>query len=167
MGYARFEEGPDRIGYLINMLQCTLIGEDRLERSGLDMYFLQQDGDTFKATLAFQPYLYLVMASTEFEKEIRAALERKFEGLLSSLELVELEDLEMHNHLAGHKRRLLKLSFRSSSEMMTVRQQLRPIVEVNAAKQAKGESLEVSVRLRCFRNAVDTSPPCSLPPFTR
>jgi DNA polymerase epsilon subunit 1 len=66
------------------MLPCSLVGEDQLERSALDLYLLQQDGSTFKATIAFEPYFYIVMAShtTEREREVVSVLEQKFEGLV-------------------------------------------------------------------------------------
>jgi hypothetical protein len=48
-----------RTGYLMNMLPTTHTGEDKVERSALDMYFLQQDGGTFKATLIHEPYFYI------------------------------------------------------------------------------------------------------------
>lgn len=145
-GYERYDSGPPRIGYLFNILPCTLNGEDRLSRSALDLYFLQQDGDTFKATVEFEPYFYVVLASHATERELISALERKFEGLVSKISAVDREDLEMPNHLAGHKRRLILLTFRSSEELMKVRSQLRPIVEKNAMAMARGDDLEVRKR---------------------
>jgi DNA polymerase epsilon subunit 1 len=145
-GYARLEEGRPRDAYLVNFLPATLVGEDRLERSCIDCYFLQEDGETFKATVAYEPYFYVALASHRLEREVIAALERKFEGLVSSLTVVTMEDLEMPNHLAGHKRRLLKLSFRAVNELMRVRNQLRPVIEKNQATAARGENLEVSER---------------------
>ena len=48
-----------RTWYLINMLPTTHTGDDKVDRSALDMYFLQQDGNTFKATLIHEPYFYI------------------------------------------------------------------------------------------------------------
>jgi DNA polymerase epsilon subunit 1 len=143
-GYVRLESGPPRVGYLFNAQPAALVGEeDRLEHSAMDLYFLQQDGDTFKATVAYEPYFYLLLASHTAEREVVAALERRFEGLASSVSIVERDDLEMPNHLAGHKRRLVMLTFRSVNELQRVRNQLRPIVEKNGAALLRGESLEV------------------------
>lgn len=48
------------MGYLVNMLPTVMVGEgDAVERAGLDMYFLQQDGNTFKATILHEPYFYI------------------------------------------------------------------------------------------------------------
>ena len=46
--YPRFEEGPPRVGWLLDMSPTTVPDEEGKERSGLDLYFLQQDGETFK-----------------------------------------------------------------------------------------------------------------------
>lgn len=50
--YPRFEEGPPRVGWLLDMSPTTVPDEEGKERSGLDLYFLQQDGDTFKVRRA-------------------------------------------------------------------------------------------------------------------
>ncbi len=65
-GFARLtredeESSEPRVGYLMNMLPTTIVGEDAVERAALDMYFLQQNGATFKATLVHQPYFYLAV----------------------------------------------------------------------------------------------------------
>ena len=62
-GFARIEPVDGlaiaRVGYLVNMLPTVMVGDDGVERSALDMYFLQQDGNTFKATVQHEPYFYL------------------------------------------------------------------------------------------------------------
>lgn len=66
-GFARLEKTGDedvaRIGYLVNMLPTIMKCEDGVERAALDMYFLQQDGNTFKATVRHEPYFYLGVRS--------------------------------------------------------------------------------------------------------
>jgi DNA polymerase elongation subunit (family B) len=155
-GYSRIVSSEigttPRIGYLFNMLPCSLVGEDQLERSALDLYLLQQDGSTFKATIAFEPYFYIVMAShtSEREREVVSVLERKFEGLVSSapingergVSIVEREDLEMPNHLAGHKRRLVKMRFRAQTDLMKVRRELTKTIESNLVLVNRGVNLE-------------------------
>lgn len=141
MGYERVESGEDRVGYLFNMLPTTISCDDRHERSAIDMYFIQQDGETFKATMLYEPYFYVALAAISedadsFTREVISILERRYEGLINSIKLVEKEDLEMLNHLSGRRREYLKLSFRSVGELMTVRSQLRPIIEKNHARAA-------------------------------
>lgn len=50
--YERYKEGPPRLGWMFNMLPTSLPDPSGNERSGLDMYFLEQDGGTFKATVS-------------------------------------------------------------------------------------------------------------------
>jgi hypothetical protein len=40
--YPRYEEGPARLGWLLDLSATTVPNEDGKERSGLDLYFLQQ-----------------------------------------------------------------------------------------------------------------------------
>lgn len=49
--YDRYSEGPPRLGWIFNMLPTSLPDAAGNEMSGLDMYFLEQDGGTFKATV--------------------------------------------------------------------------------------------------------------------
>ena len=129
-GYETFSEGAARVGYLTNMLPTSIANEDRVERSALDLYFLQQDGGTFKAQLVYEPYFYVVCGA-KWVKEVSALLEKKFEGLVAGLSTAEMEDLDLPNHLSGIQRTLLKLQFRSVQELMEVRNQLQPIVAAN------------------------------------
>ena len=52
--YPRFKEAPPRVGWLLDMSATTVPDEEGKERSGLDLYFLQQDGDTFKVRTIVQ-----------------------------------------------------------------------------------------------------------------
>lgn len=72
-GFPAFVTGDSRIGYLCNMLPATVVDSDRIERSALDMYFLQQDGATFKATIIHQPYFYVSVVD-EYVKEVSEIL---------------------------------------------------------------------------------------------
>lgn len=49
--YDRYSEGPPRLGWIFNMLPTSIPDASGNEKSGLDMYFLEQDGGTFKATV--------------------------------------------------------------------------------------------------------------------
>lgn len=135
MGFARLEGGGERIGYLCNMLPTTLTGEDKHDVSCLDLYFLQQDGETFKASIAHQPYFYVAVAlhAAHRTREVITTLERRYEGLIASITAVEKEDLEMLNHLSGRRREYLQLRFRNTSEASAVKSQLKPIIDRNAA----------------------------------
>lgn len=40
--YKRFEEGPEKIGWMLDMTATTIPDDSGVERSGLDVYFLEQ-----------------------------------------------------------------------------------------------------------------------------
>lgn len=135
MGFARIEEGGERIGYLFNMLPTTLTREDKNDIACLDLYFLQQDGATFKASIAHEPYFYVAVApgAAARNREVISALERAFEGLIASIATVEKEDLEMLNHLSGRRREYLCLRFRAVAELSAVKAALKPLIDRNIA----------------------------------
>ena len=51
MGFARYDSGKRRVGWLCNM-HSTSVEDDNIPggRAGVDYYFLEEDGSTFKAT---------------------------------------------------------------------------------------------------------------------
>lgn len=112
------------------MLPTTVAGEDLVEKAALDVYFLCQDGSTFKGSVVHAPYFY-VSANKKWTKEVLSLLERRFEGLLASAEAVEKEDLDLPNHLSGLKATYIKLSFRTVSDLMEVRREIRTVVQDN------------------------------------
>lgn len=42
LSYSRYQDGPARLGWLLDMNATTQVDEENRERSGLDLYFLQQ-----------------------------------------------------------------------------------------------------------------------------
>ena len=60
MGFSKYESGASRLGWMVNM-QGTLVkdGEWRGGRSAIDFYFLEEDGQYFKATIKYSPYFYV------------------------------------------------------------------------------------------------------------
>jgi DNA polymerase epsilon subunit 1 len=108
-----------------------------------------QDGETFKASLAYEPYFYVGVSLSALSRarEVTAALERKFEGLIAGISTVEKEDLEMLNHLSGRRREYLQLRFRSVGELSTVKGQLKPLIERAQAAMRAGDGMgeEVSI----------------------
>ncbi len=55
----RYNEGPPKVGWLFNILPVTLPDFGGSECSAIDLYFLEEDGGTFKAALFYQPYIYV------------------------------------------------------------------------------------------------------------
>ena len=95
MGFMRYESGKQKVGWLCNM-HSTTIQDDNIPggRAGVDFYFLEETGDTFKATVEYEPY-FLVAVRNGREAEVEEWIRRKFEGLLKGFRRVEKEDLQM------------------------------------------------------------------------
>jgi DNA polymerase epsilon subunit 1 len=95
MGFARFESGRKREGWLYNMHSTTLPDENIPGgRAGVDYYFIEEDGGTFKATLEYDPY-FLIAIKKGRDQEVDEWCRRAFEGIVKNIKKVEREDLRM------------------------------------------------------------------------
>lgn len=131
MGFPRYESGKKKVGWLCNMHSTTVEDENVPGgRAGVDYYFIGEDGDTFKATLEYDPYFLLAVRKGR-EPELEEWCKRAFEGLIKGIKRVEKEDLSMPNHLTGYRRTFLQLSFVNVNDLLAVRKGLIPIVEKN------------------------------------
>ncbi|KAJ2519513.1 DNA polymerase epsilon catalytic subunit, partial [Coemansia sp. RSA 2049] len=131
LGFERYQEGPTRLGWLVNMHATTVPDEERNSaKAAVDYYFLEQDGGSFKCTLLYKPYFYVVCAPG-CETEVEEWLVRRFDRFVDGVETVEREDLQMANHLTGCKRRLVKIVFRNVQDLLAVRRELQPIIRRN------------------------------------
>ncbi|CAI7888252.1 unnamed protein product [Closterium sp. NIES-54] len=73
------------------------------------------------------------------EMEVDAYLRRKYEGLITGIEPVEKEDLDLPNHLSGRRRVYLKVCFANVQNLMEVRRDVLAVVERNKTRaQAAG-----------------------------
>jgi DNA polymerase epsilon subunit 1 len=131
MGFARYESGKKKIGWLCNM-HSTSIEDDKVPggRAGVDFYFIEEDGGTFKATVEYDPY-FLVAVRRGKEAEVEEWCRRKFEGVVKSVKKVEKEDLQMPNHLLGYRRTFLQLNFANVSDLLNARKVILPVAEKN------------------------------------
>src|SRR6266498_1383683 len=70
MGFPRYESGKKKVGWLINM-HSTSIEDDKVPagRAGVDFYFLEDDGGSFKATVEYDPY-FLIAVKRGREAEV-------------------------------------------------------------------------------------------------
>jgi DNA polymerase epsilon subunit 1 len=94
MGFPRYESGPRKVGWLINM-QSTVVEEEGTQgKAGVDFYFLDGLGGSFKATVIYDPY-FLIATKPGTEGEIEEWVRRKFEGLVKKTSRVTKEDLSM------------------------------------------------------------------------
>ena len=132
MGFARFESGRKREGWLVNV-QPTAIEDDRVPagRAALDCYFIEQDGSTFKATIEYEPY-FLIAVKRGHESEAEEWIKRApGDGVTKKITRIEKDDLSMPNHLLGYRRTYLKLEFANVHDLMAVRRDIMPIAEKN------------------------------------
>lgn len=102
-------------------------------RSGVDYYFINDNGETFKSTLLFSPYFF-IYCKPGTEGEVEDYLFRRFEDLIEKIQRVKKEDLKQPNHLIGNKRTYLQLSFRNQSDLFAVRRVILPIAKKNQEK---------------------------------
>lgn len=131
MGFARYESGKKRVGWLCNM-HSTTIEDEKVPggRAGVDYYFLEDDGSTFKATVEYDPY-FLIAVRKSKEAEVEEWCRRKFEGVVKGIKRVEKEDLQMPNHLLGYRRIFLQLTFANVGNLLAARKAIMPIAEKN------------------------------------
>lgn len=60
MGFPKYEIGASRLGWMVNM-QSTRVRDSEWAggRAAVDFYFLEEDGQCFKATVKYSPYFYV------------------------------------------------------------------------------------------------------------
>lgn len=134
MGFARYDAGRKKIGWLCNMHPTVLEDESiPAGRAAVDYYFIEEDGSTFKSTVEFDPY-FLVAVKRGKEAEVEEWAKRKFEGAIKDIKRIEKEDLSMPNHLLGYKRPFLQLSFVNQGDLLGARKEILPLAEKNKAK---------------------------------
>lgn len=104
--------------------------ESGVERSAIDLYFIDRAGGNFKAAVFCDPYFFLDLQDPRQGLELSQHLAKRFEGSCRT-EMVEKEDLDMPNHLSGKRHTFLKLSFSTVSEMNDAKAVLRPAIAVN------------------------------------
>lgn len=134
MGFARYEAGRPREGWLVNV-QPASIEDPRIPggggRAALDCYFIEEDGATFKATIEYEPY-FLVAVRKGHEAEVEEWCKRvPGGGVVRSVRRVEKEDLNMPNHLLGYRRTFLELKFANVQDLLLARRDIMPIAERN------------------------------------
>lgn len=134
MGFARYESGRRREGWLVNV-QPTSIEDARVPggggRAALDCYFIEEDGATFKATVEFEPY-FVIACRKGYEGDVEEWCKRvPGDGVVKSVKKVEKEDLKMPNHLLGYRRTFLELRFANVQDLMAARRDIMPIAEKN------------------------------------
>ncbi|ODV97381.1 hypothetical protein PACTADRAFT_49103 [Pachysolen tannophilus NRRL Y-2460] len=155
-GFDRYGEGPKKIGWLINMHPTTIASDEYLSGySGVDYYFLDEEGGSFKTTIQFDPY-FLIVCKTGLEAEVEEVLKKNLEGSLKNVSRLKKEDLSLPNHLIGLKRTVLKLSFHNVNDLIDARRIILPIVTQNkTTKDSKDVFSEVNFNFTKNNNEED------------
>ncbi|GMG37407.1 unnamed protein product [Ambrosiozyma monospora] len=155
-GFDRFESGPKRTGWLVNMHPTTLPSADVIAGvSGVDYYFLDEEGGSFKVGLQYDPYFLLICRSGA-ETDVEEWLRKSLQGVLKKLGRVDKEDLDMPNHLIGLKRTLLKLDFHNVTDLLDARRILNPIIARNKTlKESKDIYANVDLNYKIYINKND------------
>ncbi|KAL7951424.1 DUF1744 domain-containing protein [Trichoderma barbatum] len=132
MGFARYESGKKKEGWLVNV-QPTSVEDERIPggRAALDCYFIELDGSTFKATVEYDPYIVIAVKKGR-ESEVEEWLKRvPGGGVVKSMKRIEKEDLSMPNHLMGYRRTFIEIRFANVSDLMAAKRDIMPIAEKN------------------------------------
>ena len=146
MGFPRFVPSPTlsdvKVGWLSNM-HPTIVSQDLIEEgnsarsatvagvSGVDFYFIDEEGGSFKTTVRYDPYFFVTCADETRVHDVEEYLKKLLENCIKKVDLVTKDDLAMNNHLVGLKKHLLKLSFSNNNQLFEARRLLRPILAIN------------------------------------
>ncbi|KAI5954179.1 POL2 [Candida jiufengensis] len=162
MGFDRLEHGEKdgnkpKKGWLINMHSTTIPSESYLTGySGVDYYFLDEEGGTFKATIQYDPYFFIDIISSEFQSEVEEWMRKYLETCnVKSFGRVIKEDLSLPNHLLGLKKNLIKLTFHNIQDLLAARRLLNPIIKENQLKKESRDMFN-------FTKKIDASDPSKL-----
>jgi DNA polymerase epsilon subunit 1 len=139
MGFPLFNDGPPegKLGWLLNV-NATLVDDRDAGRAvaAVNCYFQCQDGSGFKAQVPFAPYFYVVTRPGA-EGNVEGYLRRKHGAAVRDVSAVSMEDLDLKNHLAGIRRRLLKVTFWTTQGLGEVRRDLLPAARKAKARDAR------------------------------
>ncbi|KAL3518505.1 hypothetical protein ACH5RR_021094 [Cinchona calisaya] len=155
LGFDLFTEGDKRLGWLLTFASSSWEDQDTHRvYSCVDLYFVCQDGSTFKAKYRYKPYFYAA-TKPKMEIDVEAYLRRRYEGQIADIEIIEKEDLDLKNHLSGLCKSYLKISFDTVQQLMSVKNDLMHIVERNQEKLDASEAYEFILTGRSKQRAQD------------
>ncbi|KAM7276901.1 hypothetical protein ACFE04_018767 [Oxalis oulophora] len=142
LGFDLYSEPEKRLGWLLTFASSSFEDEQtRKTYSCVDLYFVTQDGSTFKTKYKFRPYLFAATKG-KMEMDVEAYLKRRYENQIADIEIVGKEDLDLKNHLSGLHKSYLKISFDTVQQLMDVKRDLMHVVERNQAKFDAEEAYE-------------------------
>lgn len=66
----------------------------------------------FQVFFKYAPYFYIAVEN-DMQREVESVLRRKYVEELADVAIKDMWDLDLPNHLAGHKRKMIQLKFRN------------------------------------------------------
>ncbi|TIC52238.1 putative DNA polymerase epsilon catalytic subunit A [Wallemia mellicola] len=136
LGFSRYEQGPAKEGWLVNMHPTLIEDPDYIGgKAGVDFYFIQDDGGMFKSTLTYEPYFYLC-CKPGTEAAVEEWLLRRYEGTIYRIERAHKDDLKSPNHLLSLPKAYLQLKFRNVQDLLTIRREVLPLAQQNAERRS-------------------------------
>ncbi|EDV21734.1 uncharacterized protein TRIADDRAFT_30078 [Trichoplax adhaerens] len=138
-GFEQCKDNRERLGWLINMHSTELIDDNERIFSAVDYYFVEEDGSRFKVTMPYKPYFY-VAVKKDTEAEVASYLLKRFSGVLTTVDIISKEELNLPNHLAGITQKYLKLSFNTVTDFLTVRKVVQPAIVKNIEREKTHEA---------------------------
>lgn len=75
--------------------QSVVEDSEGILKSAVSYYFLDEQGKTFKAQTPFFPYFWLDIKEEMYFGEVEAALRRNYSGLISQIEVIKKQDLDL------------------------------------------------------------------------
>lgn len=140
-GFERYISGSSRLGWLLNMHETITINpETSMEMTAIDCYFLQENGETFKATFTSYPYIY-VACKDNVRVHMEGWLQKRY-SYVKEIKHVEKVDLDLNNHLSGNLRTYLKVIFHNQLDLIQFSRRLRWIVGRNKAEMGMSSYTE-------------------------
>eukprot|EP01132_Coremiostelium_polycephalum_P007732 gene7732-9508_t len=120
-----------REGWLINMQPSSYKCKDTgIDKSSLELFFIKEDASSFKAWIQYNPYFY-IMAKEGHHLEVESYLKKVYDSKISSIEILDKEDMDLENHLSGLTRKYLKVKFHNVQHLLSVRSEIMPIIKKN------------------------------------
>ena len=122
-GFERITPGTERLGWLLNYVPTTTLDTDGNEISGVDLYFIDRDGQNFKGSVVFEPYFLVDISDKNRLNELAQHFQKRISTCFVTI--IDKEDLDMPNHLNGNKNSFLKLTFRKVADLVEAKSMLR------------------------------------------
>ncbi len=93
-GFEKYAQPTPKLGWLFNMRTTTVDDEDGPDHSAVDYYFIDTDGEHFKATIKYEPYFYIAVRENN-ENIVEHSLKKRFKEYISRITVEDKEDLSM------------------------------------------------------------------------